>query len=85
MNNQVKGYIICESAFEPVKPTIVSGGRGVDRVTINTTLQSADDKNRNKRVYGKRVLQNGLNAPYVQERLRTKSWYGEAGKGLACR
>lgn len=81
MKEQVKGYIICESAFEPVKPTIVSG-KDTNRVTINTTLQSADTKNRNKRIYSRRVLENGLNAPYVQERLKTKSWYGEAGHPL---
>lgn len=84
MNENVKGYIICESSFEPTKPTIVGTDKGVDRVTINTTLQSVDTKNRNKRIYPKQVIQNGLNSPYIQERLRTKSWYGEAGNKIAC-
>lgn len=45
-------------------------------------LQSADEPNRNGRVYPKAVLEKALNAPNVRERLSTKTWFGEAGHPL---
>lgn len=79
MVEKVKGYLICESSFEPTTPKII-GESDVNRVKINTVLQSGDVKNRNRRIYPTSVIKNGLNAPYIQERLRTKSWHGESGK-----
>ena len=48
-------------------------------IEFTCILQEAERKNRNGRIYHKSVLEQGLNSPYVQERLRTKTWYGEAG------
>lgn len=45
-------------------------------------LQEANKPNRNGRVYPKAVLEKALNAPNIQERLATKTWYGEAGHPL---
>ena len=48
-------------------------------IEFTCILQEAERKNRNGRIYHNSVLEQGLNSPYVQERLRTKTWYGEAG------
>ena len=81
MNNNIKGYIICESSTEPEVPVVVSNNDS-SRVIIKTTLQDADMPNRNKRMYPKIVLEKGLQAEYVKERLATKTWFGEAGHPL---
>lgn len=74
-------YLICES-MEFQQPEIVGKDNKTGRVVIQVTLQDADVRNRNKRIYSKKVLENGLANPYVQERLATKTWYGEAGHPL---
>lgn len=86
--NEVKGYIICESPSFFNQPEIIkdikpdSKNNGVNRVRIKTILQDADNLNRNKRIYPKSVLVNGLNSEYVKERLATKTWFGECGHPL---
>lgn len=77
----MKGYLICETTNFDSKPMIVSSPKS-NRVVIKTTLQDADVRNRNKRVYPKSVLQNGLNSEYVRERIATKTFFGEAGHPL---
>lgn len=77
MDNQIKGYIINESPSVMTQPEIVSESK-CNRVVIKTTLQDADARNRNKRIYPKSVLDKGLHSEYVQERIRTKTFYGEA-------
>ena len=77
--NNISGYIISESNnFQT--PNIIGENKETGRVIIQVTLQDADVVNRNKRVYPKSVLENAIKSEYVQERLATKSWYGEAGK-----
>jgi hypothetical protein len=80
MAQKLKGYLISEtSTFS--QPTIVSSSKS-NRVTIKTTLQDADVKNRNRRIYPKSVIQAGLNSDYVKERIATKTFFGEAGHPL---
>ena len=84
MNNEdkkIKGYIICESPSIFTEPTVVQNS-SCGRVIIKTTLQDADVRNRNKRIYPKEVIQKGLESDYVRERLATKTFYGEAGHPL---
>lgn len=80
MNDDVKGYIISEDVTFSQPKIINDKSNGV--TIIDTILQEGDNKNRNKRVYPTEVINNGLKTDYVQERLRTKSWYGEAGHPL---
>jgi len=80
-HKKIKGFLICESVSEPQIPVIVSNSKN-NRVIIKTTLQDADVQNRNKRIYPKSVLENGLQSDYVKERLATKTWFGEAGHPL---
>ena len=77
----IKGYLICESPFILETPQIMSSNN-LNVLSIKTTLQDADVPNRNKRIYGKKVLIEGLAAKYIVERLATKTWYGEAGHPL---
>ena len=72
MNN----FLINESA--------ISAAPTISKVNANTlefiaVLQEADRPNRNGRMYPKTVLEQALNAPYIQERLKTKSMYIECG------
>jgi hypothetical protein len=67
---------------EPETPIIVSGKDSSNGVIIKTTLQDADITNRNKRMYPKSVLLNGLKSEYILERLATHSWFGECGHPL---
>jgi hypothetical protein len=46
---------------------------------IKANLQGANEVNRNNRRYSKNVLQEAINTPYIQERLKSKTLYGEAG------
>jgi len=72
-------FIINESAtISDVKIT----KSGLDIIEFIAVLQEADAPNRNGRIYPKHVLEKALNAPFVQEKLRTKTFYGEAGHPL---
>lgn len=74
-----KSFIIQESAI-PVSPEGLN--KKGDVLSFVAVLQRANEKNRNGRVYPKRVLEEAVNSPYVQERLRTKSLYAECGHPL---
>jgi len=78
--NNVKAYLITESTVT-AKPTIISDSKS-DTTIIETILQEGDVPNRNKRIYPTSVLKAAMDSDYVKERLKTKSWYGEAGHPL---
>ncbi len=54
----------------------------INTLEFTAVLQEAGRKNRNGRIYFKKVIDEGLKAPYVQERLETSTFYGEAGHPL---
>jgi hypothetical protein len=72
MNN----FLIQESAFSN---TPVISKKNEHTVEFIAVLQEADRPNRNGRIYYKTVLEQALQSPYIQERLRTNSFFGEAG------
>jgi hypothetical protein len=72
MNN----FLIQESAFS-ASPVISK--KNEHTVEFIAVLQEADRPNRNGRIYYKTVLEQALQSPYIQERIRTKSFYLEAG------
>ena len=80
MSKRLKGFLISEATTIPEKPVIVSSNN--KSFIIKTTLQDGDTPNRNKRVYPTAVIKKGLEAEYVQERIATKGWFGEAGHPL---
>lgn len=69
-------FIINESALSTNPAIHKKHEHSIEFITI---LQEAEKQNRNGRVYHKSVLEQGLNSPYIQERIRTNSWFGEAG------
>lgn len=72
-------YIIYEAAnFSDVHVE----QKNPDSIRFICTLQSAGVPNRNGRIYPKSVLEKALSMPNIQERLRTKTWFGEAGHPL---
>jgi len=74
----IKGYMICETGGFESSAQIIKNSDSYDkRVIIKTTLQESDIKNRNKRIYPKNVITNGLSTEYIQERIKTKTFYGK--------
>lgn len=73
----IVGQYFCESpmtehALRDVKR--ISG----DRVVLEAVLQDVDVLNRNKRKYRKSAIQQAIDGPYIQEKLKTNSLLGEA-------
>jgi hypothetical protein len=72
----MKNFLIRESAFEAAPSLQKKEKNTVEFIAV---LQEAGVPNRNGRIYHKYVLEQALNSPYVQERIRTKSFYVECG------
>ena len=81
MNEQRCGFLIVESQSIPMKPNIIEHNK--DNVVIETILQEAETVNRNKREYAKDALEDAILSPHIQEKLRRKSLFGEAGHPLS--
>ena len=69
------GFIIHETTFES-RPKVLDDNGKVAR--FECVLQDTSP-NRNKRIYRENVLNEAIRTPSVQERLRTRTLYGEAG------
>ena len=69
-------FIINESAYVS-SPEVTKKSK--DWIEFIAVLQEADVKNRNGRIYPKRVLEEAMNSAYITERMNTLSMYGEAG------
>lgn len=76
MENRVVGYVFSENTGMQMKPKIIS--QTSKTITYDTILQEGDTENRNKRIYPSALLEAGFKSAYVQERLKTNSWAGEA-------
>jgi hypothetical protein len=72
----IKNFLIRESAFEATPSVEKKEKNTIEFIAV---LQEAGVPNRNGRIYHKYVLEQALNSPYVQERIRTKSFYLECG------
>lgn len=85
----IQGYLISESTSFSVPQIVrdsaseVTTNNPFSGTQIKVILQDGDVVNRNKRIYPTEVIKRGLASEYVQERLKTKSWYGEAGHPLS--
>lgn len=78
---QVQGYIIMESAMEPMQPKIIETVNDPNMffVRFRTCLQSFDCFNRNKRNYNLRPMMEAIKADHIQELLYKGTWCGENG------
>lgn len=80
MAQKVVGYlVVSEGASEPIGEQKVVSRSKDGPVVIEAWLQDGKKPNRNKRFYSESVLREAISTPFVQERLRTKTLYGEAG------
>lgn len=73
----MRNFIIHESVLDTELTQIQKTPLGT--IKFVTILQEADRQNRNKRIYPKTVIDEAIHTPYIQERLATKTLYGEAG------
>jgi hypothetical protein len=81
MDTQKVGFLIIESNTEPVKPNIIEHNK--DNVVIEAILQEAEAGNRNRREYAFDALDGAVRSPQIQEKLKRKSLFGEAGHPLS--
>jgi Prohead core protein serine protease len=75
------GFLIIESTSEPTKPSILEHNK--DSVVIEAVLQEAEAGNRNKRIYAFDALDGAVRSPQIEEKLKRKSLFGEAGHPLS--
>ena len=73
-------YLIQESAIASPVTNIVR--TKPNTIQFTAVLQEADEKNRNGRLYPKKVLEEALKAPYIKNMLENNTLYGEAGHPL---
>lgn len=76
-----KGIIIVESAEAPSAPSIVN--QNLNTVKFEAELQEADAPNRNNRIYEKSAIDDALQYYTVKEKLKHKTFYGEAAHPLS--
>lgn len=75
-DEQVVGYIFHESTVCEEVRSFQETGTGSLRMVV--VLQEAEIPNRNKRIYSRKIIQEGLDGAHVKERLAKKTWLGEA-------
>lgn len=79
IKENIVAYLISESVSEFKSPVILTENKGIDTVTIDAILQDTEF-NRNKRLYGKDVISDGLIRGNVPELMNTgNGWPGEVG------
>jgi len=74
MKDQYVGQIFFEdTGYSEIRQVKRKG----NTAEITAVLQDADNENRNKRIYPKKVIQEGLKHPFIIEKMKTKSLAGE--------
>jgi hypothetical protein len=81
MKNEVIACLLMEATTEPVKPSKlkVFNKDSLFYLRFETNLQDFNIQNRNRRIYMLEPMRESLNAPHIQELIRQKTWFGEAG------
>jgi hypothetical protein len=79
--SNIVGYIFSESEGVFATPKIKSSNR--DWIVMETILQEADEINRNRRKYAKRVLSEAVGQPRVCEMMKKRQLVGEAGHPIS--
>jgi hypothetical protein len=77
---KVLGYMLSEGDGVEAKPEIISNNK--QWLQFRAVLQEGDEENRNKRTYPTKLLEKAIQAPYIQERLKTKTLFGECNHPL---
>jgi len=81
VKNEVAAYLIMENTTDPVKPKNIQvfDKNNLFYLRFDTVLQTFNTKNRNGRIYAGNAMIPSLQAEHLQELMRKKSWFGEAG------
>lgn len=75
-NNNI-GFVICETTSTAEEVNIV--GEKNNRVQIEAIAQTAEEKNRNGRIYLAKDLRSEINSDRTKELVATRNFFGEAG------
>ena len=75
-NNNI-GFVICETTSTAEEVNIV--GEKNNRVQIEAIAQTAEEKNRNGRIYLGKDLRSEINSDRTKELVATRNFFGEAG------
>ena len=75
-NNNI-GFVICETTSTAEEVNIV--GEKNNRVQIEAVAQTAEEKNRNGRIYLGKDLRSEINSDRTKELVATRNFFGEAG------
>lgn len=81
MNDKVIGSIILEGA-STVEDAIITKETH-NRLIAEGTLQDMDNENRNRRIYAEEDMKPEINGPRMQELIKAKQFFGEAGHPLS--
>lgn len=78
---EVVAFAVMESVADPIKPQNIEviDKNGLFYLRFDTTLQSFNCLNRNRRNYSDVAVMEGLRADHITELIRNKTWFGEAG------
>lgn len=70
--------------YESALPSSISNVKSDNQDTVEfiATMQEANVKNRNRRIYPKEVIDAALHGPIIEEKLRTNTLFGEVGHPL---
>lgn len=71
---ETEAFIINEASTSSTPEVMQDNSHSVKFIA---ELQEADRGNRNGRIYGKDVIQSGLDSPTIKEKLARKTFYGE--------
>lgn len=75
--NNLIGFVLCESTSKSEETLIVSEKN--NRVKIETIAQTAEETNRNGRIYKKSDLMSQINCDRTKELISTGNFFGEMG------
>lgn len=81
MKNNKLGYIICESGIKLEQPKIVTSNE--NRVIAEGIMQTADEKNRNGRIYEENELFPEITCARTKELIKAGYMRGEAGHPIS--
>lgn len=69
-----EGFVVCEEYTASTPKVLADENKSI---VFEAILQEAEAPNRNKRIYGKDVLSEALNAPTIREKIENKCFYGK--------
>lgn len=79
--NNIEAFLVVEDVGNSTVPSIIANQNR--SVLFEAELQEANKPNRNGRIYDRDALVESLNGSIIAEKLKRKTFYGEAGHPLS--